>query len=304
MTRTKTLRSIGLLATAVVLTGVLVAGLLTASWFALGAPTASATTWFQVEAFESDYTGAPDQPFYFLVLGNDGRTDADRGLGDAIHVIGVNPALNQATMLNVPRDTTAPSGDKINAYHSLEGLPGMIRELNQMMGIQISYGITTNFPGFVEMVNQLGGFEVNIPMPLSDPDGSGADFPVPGPQLVAGEGALAFARDRHDFQGGDIDRSTNQGSIILSALGKIQQQYNTPSETMRLLSILALHVRMENVGLTELFRLGRLAMHLDPAAVKNITVPTGGGSGTNLAVAPQAQPIFADFADDAVVQSQ
>jgi polyisoprenyl-teichoic acid--peptidoglycan teichoic acid transferase len=302
--RTRTIRSLGILGACVVLTGVLIAGLCAAAWLAIGAPAASATNWFQVTKFDSNYSGAPDQPFYFLALGNDGRTDADVGLGDAIHVIGVNPALNQATMLNVPRDTTAPSGDKINAYHSLEGLPGIIRELNQMMGIQISYAITTNFPGFMEMVNQLGGIDVNIPMPLSDPDGSGADFPIPGPQLVAGEGALAFARDRHDFTGGDIDRSFNQGTIILSALGKIQQTYNTPSETMRLLSILALHVRMENVGLTELFRLGRLSMGLDPAAIKNITIPTGGGSGTNLAVAPQAQQLFADFADDAVVQSQ
>ena len=53
---------------------------------------------------------------------------------------------------------------------------------------------------------------------------------------------------------------------------------------------------MENVGITELFRLGRLSMGLDPAAIKNITIPTGGGSGTNLAVAPQAQALFADFA--------
>ena len=79
-----------------------------------------------------------------------------------------------------------------------------------MMGIQISYTITTNFPGFEEMVNQLGGIDVNIPMPLSDPDGSGADFQCPGPQLVAGPGALAFARDRHDFTGGDIDRATTR----------------------------------------------------------------------------------------------
>ncbi len=300
---TRTIRSFGLLGASIVMTGVLIAGLCAAAWLALGAPKASATDWFQVTKFESNYSGTPTEPFYFLALGNDARTDAEKGLGDAIHVIGVNPALNQASMLNVPRDTTAPSGDKINAYHSLEGLPGIVRELNQMMGIQISYAITTNFPGFVEMVNQLGGIDVNIPMPLSDPDGSGADFPVPGPQLVAGEGALAFARDRHDFTGGDIDRSFNQGTIILSALGKIKSQYNSPSETIRLVSILALHVRTENVGIPELFRLGRYAMNLDPATIKNITIPTGGGSGTNLAVAPQAQALFADFADDAVVQT-
>jgi LCP family protein required for cell wall assembly len=298
------LRGLGLVSGSILLCGLLIAGLLTAAWLALGSPTAAGATWMQITKVDSNYSGSPTEPFYFLALGNDGRSDADKGLGDAIHVIGVNPALGQATMLNVPRDTTAPGGDKINASHSLEGLPGIIRELNQMMGIEITYAITTNFGGFIEMVDAIGGTEVNIPMPLDDPDGSGAFFPTPGVQLVRGEQALAFARDRHDFTAGDIDRSYNQGSIILSTLAFLQRGPNTPTETMRLISILARHVRMENVGIPELFRLGRYAMQLDPAAVKNITIPVGGGSGTNLGLAPDAAALFADFADDAVVQSR
>ena len=299
--RTRTLRSLGLLGGSILLTGALLAGLLTAAWVALGSPDANAATWFQVTKFESSYSGAPEEPFYFLALGNDARSDADKGLGDAIHVIGVNPALGQATMLNVPRDTTAPSGDKINAYHSLEGLPGIVRELNQMMGIQISYAITTNFGGFISMIDELGGVTINVPQPLDDPDGSGAFFPVAGPTLMAGEHALQFARDRHDFTGGDIDRSFNQGSIILATLAQLQAGDTSPAETLRLISILGLHTKTEGLGLTELFRLGRLAMTIDPAQVKNINIPVGGGSGTNLAVAPDAQALFADFADDAVV---
>jgi len=302
--RSRTLRSLGLIAGSVLLTGALIAGLLTAAYVALGSPSASAAAWFQVTKFDSDYSGAPDEPFYFLALGNDGRTDADKGLGDAIHVIGVNPALGQATMLNVPRDTTAPSGDKINAYHSLEGLPGMIRELNQMMGIEITYAITTNFGGFIALVDALGGVTVDVPMPLDDPDGSGAFFPVAGPTLMAGEHALQFARDRHNFTAGDIDRSYNQGSIILATLAQLQAGDTSPGETLRLVSILGRHVRTEGVDLTELFRLGRLAMRLDPAQVKNITIPVGSGAGTNLQVQPQGQQLFADFADDGVVQSQ
>ena len=61
---------------------------------------------------DAKYSGSPTEPFFFLALGNDGRSNADKGLGDAIHVIGVNPAAQQATIINVPRDTTAPGGDK------------------------------------------------------------------------------------------------------------------------------------------------------------------------------------------------
>jgi LCP family protein required for cell wall assembly len=303
---TRTTRSFGLLAGGILMSGILIAGLLTAAWAILGSPNPAGATWMQVTRVGASYTGGePTEPFYFLALGNDGRTDAEKGLGDAIHVIGINPALKQGTMLNVPRDTTAPSGDKINAYHSLEGLPGIIRELNQMMGIQINYAITTNFPGFIEMVNTLGGIEIDIPMPLNDTD-SGAVFPVPGTILATGDMALGFSRDRKDFTAGDIDRSYNQGTIILSALRTIKAKSPDNAETMKMIAILARHVRMENVGMTELFRLGKLALTLDPANIKNITIPVGGGSATstNLSIGGDGPALFADFADDAVVQSR
>ena len=68
-------------------------------------------------------------------------------------------------------------------------------------------------------------------------------------------------------------------------------------------AILAAHVQTENLGIGELFRLGRMAMELDPAAIKNITIPVGSGEGTNLQVQPAAQALFADFRDDAVLQT-
>jgi LCP family protein required for cell wall assembly len=302
----RTTKKLALLAGCIVLCGVLVGSLVGAAWLVLGAPApAAGAAWFQVTKFESNYTGAPTEPFYFLALGNDGRTDDVNGLGDAIHVIGINPALKQGTILNVPRDTTSPGGDKINASHSLGGLPAMIEELNEMMGIQISYAITTNFPGFIAMVNELEGIEIDIPMPLDDPDGSGAWFETVGTQKVNGDQALAFARDRHDFTAGDIDRSYNQATIILSALRTLQQRgETTPGEIMKLVSILAGHVRMDNVDIAELYRLGRLAMTMDPASVKNITIPVGSGEGTNLQIQGDGAALFADFADDAVVQSR
>ncbi|MEX2256120.1 MAG: LCP family protein [Acidimicrobiia bacterium] len=299
-------RSLGMLTGGILLSGVLIAGLLTASWIVLGSPSPAGATWMQVTRVGAEYTGAPTEPFYFLALGNDGRSDADKGLGDAIHVIGINPALGEGTMLNVPRDTQAPGGDKINASHSLEGLPGIVRELNEMMGIQINYAITTNFGGFIEMVDAIGGTNISVPMPLSDPDGSGANFPDPGTFLVRGQQALEFSRDRHDFTAGDIDRTYNQGTIILSTLAKLQTGPTGAAETMRLVSILVRHIRMENVGITELFRLGQLALTLDPAKIKNITIPVGGGSATNtnLQITSDGPALFADFADDAVVQSR
>ncbi len=139
--------------------GVLVAALTSAAWFALGPDLAAGSTFFKIEKVskaESEFSGAPTKPFFFLALGNDSREAGVNGLGDSIHVIGVNPATKQATMLNVPRDTEAPGGGKINAFHSQGGLPAIVDQLDKMMGIHIDYAITTDFPRFINMVNALG----------------------------------------------------------------------------------------------------------------------------------------------------
>ncbi|HZP28751.1 MAG TPA: LCP family protein, partial [Acidimicrobiia bacterium] len=169
------------------------------------------------------------------------------------------------------------------------------------MGIQIAYAITTNFPGFVAMVDEVGGVDVNVPRALDDYY-SGAVF-LPGPQHLTGDQALRLSRDRHDYSNGDISRTGNQALVIISALGTLRAQNPGAVGTAHLVSLLVRHVRMLNVDLTELFRLGRLALSIDPANVRNVTIPVGSGSGTNLLVSPEAQSLFADFRDDAVLQT-
>jgi LCP family protein required for cell wall assembly len=284
--------------------GVLLASLLSAAWATLGPDLAAGSTFLKIQKFtkiESEYDGAPTAPFFFLALGNDSREAGANGLGDSIHVIGINPATKQGTMLNVPRDTEAPGGGKINAFHSGGGLPAFVDQINQMMGIQVNYAITTDFPRFIEMVNAIGGIEITLPYDLSDTQYSGSDF-RPGPTKVTGDQALAISRDRHDFdRQGDRQRTWQSGFVILSALKTIQDTRPTVIDTLRYIGTLMTGITTENVSMLELFRLGRLAMQIDPANVKNCTIPTGAGEGSNLSVAPEAQALFADFRDDGVV---
>jgi anionic cell wall polymer biosynthesis LytR-Cps2A-Psr (LCP) family protein len=185
-----------------------------------------------------------------------------------------------------------------------------------MMGIKISYAITTNFPGMIAMVDSLGGIDINIP-PITDAQDSlslggdqqyndsytGANF-QPGLQHIDGHQALAFSRDRHDFNLlGDIARSSNQALVIVSTLATLRAQNPGDAMTMRYVAILAHHVRLMNVDLVGLWRLGRLGLSIDPATIKSITIPVGTGSGSNLVVGAGASTLFADFADDGIVQT-
>ncbi len=290
---------------AVPLTGLLLAGTLAAGWLALGSPQpASATTWFTVHRVGSgaSFTDAPTAPFYVLVLGNDARTNAEPGLGDAMHVVGVNPATGDASILDIPRDTEAPSGGKINAFHASGGLPATAQQLNRMMGIDIAYAITTNFPGFIDMVDEIGGVDLTVTEPMHDFD-SGTDFD-PGTYRMSGESLLAYSRDRKSYPAeGDRQRTVNQGKAIVAALATLRAKNPGAAGTAKLVATLARHVKTDGMDLAQLYDLGRLALTLDPARVKNVLLPTGAGGGTNLALAAGAQDLFADFRDDAILQN-
>ena len=223
------------------------------------------------------------------MLGNDCRPDdpPEPGLGDAIHVIGVNPATGDASIIDVPRDTEAPGGGKINAYHATGGLPSIVDQLERMMGINISYAITTNFPGFVDMVDGIGGVDIDVTEPMMDHD-SGTDFVV-GHYHMGGTSLLAYTRDRKSYPAeGDRQRTVNQGKAIIAALATLRAQNPGAAGTARLTAILASHIRTDGLDLAQLYDLGRLALTIDPARIKNVVVPTGQeSSGTNLAVDPR-----------------
>jgi polyisoprenyl-teichoic acid--peptidoglycan teichoic acid transferase len=245
------------------------------------------------------------------VLGTGARSDDpalspdDPGLADAIHVIGVNPALKAATLIDIPRDTEGPGGGKLNSY--IVSNPGgndlrtEADAVSSVVGVPITWVIRANFPNFQQMVDEIGGIDVNIPTAMDD-DFSGAHF-APGLTHLNGEQALQFSRDRHSFSNGDLSRTSNQGLLIVSALQTLQAKHPTAGDTVRLLATLGRHTKLDGVGISDLFHMGQLALTFDPANIKNVVLPVGAGPGSNLVKTADAGSLLADFADDGVLQS-
>jgi LCP family protein required for cell wall assembly len=295
-----------------VLCGLLAADAIGAAWVALGSPApAEGAVWFEITKLGSARdSGAPDQPFFALVLGTGARSDDpsqspdDPGLADAIHVIGVNPALGAATMLDIPRDTEGPGGSKLNSYivnSPDNGLRAEADAVQSVTGIPLSYVIRANFPNFQQMVDEIGGIDINIPTAMDD-DFSGAHF-APGPAHLNGEQALQFSRDRHSFDNGDLARSSNQGLLILAALQTLQKKGVTAGGTVHLVATLGRHVKLDGLGISDLFHMGQFALTLDAANVKNVVLPVVSGSGSNLVKSGDAASLLADFADDGALES-
>ena len=229
----------------------------------------------------------------------------DPGLADAIHVIGVNPALKAATVLDIPRDTEGPGGNKMNSYiidnPGGNDLRAEADAVSSVVGVPITWVIRANFPNFQQMVDEIGGIDVNIPTAMDD-DFSGAHFAA-GPAHLNGEQALQFSRDRHSFDNGDLTRTSNQGLLILSALQTLQQQHPSAGEAVRLLATLGRHTKLDGVGLTDLFHMGELALDVRSGPGQERGPARGRQWGSNLVKSAAADSLLADFADDGVLQT-
>lgn len=260
-----------------------------------------------VKVDEASFRPDPGKPVFVLVMGQDARPGESRSRGDALHVIGINPAEHKATILNIPRDTwvniPGRGMDKINAANYYGGPILQAQTVAALVGVDIPIVLTTGFQGLADMVDELGGINVDVPVPMNDPK-SGAIFPA-GTVRMDGGAALAFARNR-SLAGGDFTRTQDQGILILAGLSKLRDSAPTAANTLKWMAVLARHVRYEGIGLGDLYRLGRLALSIDPGNVRNITMPGTTGSAANQSVVftgASAPALFADFGDDALLQS-
>jgi LCP family protein required for cell wall assembly len=292
-----------LVGSALVCTAVLGCTGLFAAWLAgIRVPIASGATYLRVQkvsplAGANRIAAAPGAPFFILLVGNDSRPGVGGARGDALHLLGVNPKLKQASMLDIPRDTCW-QGDKINAGNT-HGPRAQANAVGGLVGVPVAYVVDIDFAGFTGLVDGVGGVDVNVKTQMHD-SFSGAYF-SPGVHHMSGDEALRFSRDRHDYPNSDITRTNNQGSLILDAMRMLGKKMQSASGEFQLLALLGRHAQLDGIGLKDLYRLGRLAFSLNPDQIKNITIPISNGGCLGLGGAAGA--LFADFRDDGVVQT-
>ena len=179
-----------------------------------------------------------------LLLGIDKRcADVGPPHTDSMMLLTIDPVGLTASILSLPRDLWVEipnipqiEVDRINqAYYYGEfyelpgGGPGLATTVvEKLLGVPVQYFVTVNFDAFVEVVNLIGGIEVDVPEAIDDqayPDRCyGLDpFILPaGVQRLDGSTALKYARTRSTF-GGDVDRAGRQQAVILAVRDQITQ---------------------------------------------------------------------------------
>lgn len=100
------------------------------------------------------------------------------------------------------------------------GRAATLRAVRNLTGVPIDYFAEVNLAGFYDLTQTLGGVEVCLNHPVYD-SYSGADFPA-GRQTLDASQALAFVRQRHGLENGDLDRTHRQQAFISSVMQELQ----------------------------------------------------------------------------------
>ena len=174
------------------------------------------------------------EPFTLLIMGVDSERDglnANAAFnGDTLMIITFNPKTLNATMFSIPRDTYVPIACRKNAEYKINssaayGTKCVIDTIEQLTEIKIDYYVKINFGGVINLVDSLGGIDVNVPKKFCESDRyrrTGSKYEIcldKGYQHLNGDQALALARHRHSLPKADIDRTKNQ-QLVVEAIAK------------------------------------------------------------------------------------
>lgn len=175
------------------------------------------------------------EPFTILLLGVDSETEdisKTSGLGDSIMMITFNPKTLNATIFSIPRDTYVPiscfGNYKNKITHAASGGDScMIKTVQNFTGIDIDYYAKINFKGLVNLVEELGGIDVEVPYSFCESNSSRSldyrdlVYVEKGWQHLNGEQALALSRNRKTVE--QCTKEWNQGNRNDFVRGQNQQ---------------------------------------------------------------------------------
>lgn len=167
-----------------------------------------------------------DKPFYMLVLGSDAREGDETSRSDVIILTRVDPAQGAITMVSIPRDTMVEipghGRQKINAAYAFDGAAGAVDAVSKFAGVPISHYAEIHFQELETLVDTLGGVWVNVPVSNDETGSSNTGMQLQaGEQLLNGEQALAFARERYGYSRGDFQRADNQRILAQAIVKKV-----------------------------------------------------------------------------------
>lgn len=217
------------------------------------------------------------KPINILFMGIDARDTKSNSRSDTMILASIDPGTDKVVMVSIPRDTriknSAGKYDKINSINLVDGPEAACDKVRELLNVPVDYYVITNFAGFGDIVDALGGVHINIESNMYHYDDEYPELTInlkKGNQYLNGQQALAFVR----YRGGptaDIGRTENQQKFI-KALAAEMMQSKTILRLPQLIPELYKNVRT-NLPLKDMVYLANMANKLDLANLSAQTLP-------------------------------
>ena len=170
------------------------------------------------------------EPFVVYLSGVDNRGELTEKARSDVNILAVvNPTTKRVALINTPRDyyvdlAGTDSKDKLT-HAGLYGVETSMATLGNLYGITVDHYLRINFAGFISIIDAVGGVDVYSDQAFTSVGSPGYYDPTTfaeGWNHLDGKSALAFARERHAFASGDIQRGINQMKVIDAMANKLK----------------------------------------------------------------------------------
>lgn len=172
---------------------------------------------------EASHNNILTKPFNIFITGMDAKGSINTtSHSDVNMILSINPNTNQILVTGIPRDYYIPQTcqalqkDKLT-HSGVFGVDCTLDSVEGYLGIDLDYYVKVNFSSFVDIIDVLGGIDVESPYAFRSKFGYQY---VKGTNHLNGEEALGFARERKSLEGGDRARSRNQMRVIEAIIKK------------------------------------------------------------------------------------
>lgn len=162
-----------------------------------------------------------------LISGSDSRTTniVNNSLSDVNMIMTINPKTRTILLTSIPRDyyvqLPGTTGLKDKLTHSgMYGMNMTKKTIESIFDIKIDYTVKVGFTSVVKIVDLIGGVDVYSDIKFNSYHIKGWVVPK-GWNHLDGEHALAYARERYAYKGGDRHRVLNQQQVLEAIMNKM-----------------------------------------------------------------------------------
>ncbi|KRQ87976.1 Regulatory protein MsrR [Caloramator mitchellensis] len=223
--------------------------------------------------------------YNILLIGLDKRTDNDIGRTDSIILANINADTRKIRLISFMRDMYIPIPgyglNRINSAYTLGGPELLMETLQKDFNIDVQYYISIDFRAFQDLVDKLGGIDVEIKdyevneinKYIKEVNGSKATLlQGPGYQHLNGQQALSYSRIRK-VGNSDFERTERQRRVLTILIDKARSVsiFKIPE-----LASTAINYIKTNIPTTKLMNLGYTVYKFGNTPVETIRIPVDG----------------------------